>query len=59
MKTFSLEDVTDLEDLERPTTTSGIELLRFAPLGRQNGFCVHESSEEEQEVDTDTLVTSV
>ena len=29
------------------TTTAGIELVSFTPLGRQNGFCVHQQPIEE------------
>ncbi|KAK7498242.1 hypothetical protein BaRGS_00010502 [Batillaria attramentaria] len=59
IKSVSLENVTELEDVECTSTTPGIELVSFAPLGRQNGFCVHDSSEDEREIDTETLVTDV
>lgn len=59
IKSVSLENVTELEDLKCHSTSPGIQLVSFAPLGRQNGFCVHDSSEEETEIDTETLVTSV
>ena len=60
IKSVSLEDVTELEDLEgAPSSSPGIELVSFAPLERQNGFCVHESPDDEKGLGADTLVTSV
>ncbi|KAL8564346.1 hypothetical protein ACOMHN_004403 [Nucella lapillus] len=55
MKSVSLENVSEQEDVECPCSTAGIKLLSFAPLGRQNGFCIHDSSEDEREIDTDAL----
>lgn len=63
MKSVSLEDVTEVEDLECPSTAAGIELVSFAPLERQNGFCMHDTSDDDEDgdldVDSDTLVTRV
>lgn len=60
IKSVSLENVTELEDLECPSTTPGIELVGFNPLGRQNGFCIHDSSgDDEKEFEKDGLGTSV
>lgn len=60
IKSVSLENVAEMEDVKCHSTTPGIELVSFAPLGRQNGYCVQDSSEEEEtEIDTDALVTSV
>ena len=70
MKSVSLDNVAEMEDVECPpsATTPGVELVGFASLGRQNGFCVHGDSEEDDQVreeeekkkmDTDVLVTCV
>jgi hypothetical protein len=76
IESLSLDNVTELEDLHDscPSTAAGIELVRFAPLGRQNGFCIHESPDDsddhkdqtdsvdvikEKEAETQALVTSV
>ncbi|KAL8587452.1 hypothetical protein ACOMHN_062185 [Nucella lapillus] len=59
IKSVSLENVREVDDPQCLSTAQGMELVSFAPPKRQNGFCVHESSQDEKELGPDSPVTSV